>query len=114
MEHRMMSFIGTLMASLVMAAGCSTTSMDNSNIAAATNYKEIGDRVAQYRQRASELRSAAARLEWEAGRFAAQAGKVSEQAQQKMELAKQTWAAADEADAVAREYRKQLPHTMVY
>lgn len=114
MENRMMCSIGKLIVSLVMATGCTTTNMDYSSIAAVTNYKEVGDRVAQYRQQASELRNAAARFEWEAEWYVQRAGKDSQQAKQKQELAKQTWAAAAEADALAREYRSQLPHNFVY
>ncbi len=114
MRKQIVLLIGGCVIAVAMLMGCTAGPTDQTLTISTTNYKEIGDRTIQYRRQAAELRNAAARFEWEAEQYAQQAGKDSEQAQQKRELAKQTWAAAAEADALAREYRKQLPHNFVY
>jgi hypothetical protein len=74
--------------------------------------REASELAFQYRQQAAELRQMAARLELEAQIYAQR--QDQEQAKRTSALAKDMRVGADAAEEQAREYRRQVPHGMVY
>lgn len=97
-----------------VAAGCATDSADRTTTPASAVSKDPGDTAFRYRLQAAELSAMAQRLEFEAEWYAKQGGPGSELAKRNREMAKEMRAAADEADQLGRQYRRQLPHNQVY
>ena len=94
---------------LCVLVGCAT-STDTARMA--TSGREASELAFQYRQQAADLRHMAARLELEAQIHTQR--HEAEQAKRTSELAKEARASADAAEEQAREYRRQVPHGMVY
>ena len=74
--------------------------------------REASELAFRYRQQAADLRHMAARLELEAQIHTQRHDQ--EQATRTSEMAKDMRAGADAAEEQAREYRRQVPHGMVY
>jgi len=74
--------------------------------------REASELAFQYRQQAADLRQMAARLEMEAQVYAQR--NEAEPAKRASEMAKDMRVSADAAEEQAREYRRQVPHGMVY
>jgi|SRR5579885_3344706 hypothetical protein len=108
-------FLGSILVLVgATVVGCVTTPPERAEMVSGASYKDIGDRIVRYRQQAAELRRLAASFAWEAEWETRQAGGDSDRARRKLQVAEDTWAAADEADDMARRYREQLPHNLVY
>ena len=65
----------------------------------------------KYRQQADQLSALAERYEIEAG---AMTGQDAEAAKHRHDLALAYWSEAQQADELAQEYRRQLPHNMAH
>jgi hypothetical protein len=65
----------------------------------------------KYRQEADRLSSLAQRYEIEAGTMTAQ---DAEAVKHQRDLAQTYWSEARQADELAQEYRRQLPHNMAH
>ncbi len=76
--------------------------------------RDAGNLAFAYRRQAKVLRDLASRLEVEAAWYQQQLGADHERTRQSREAANAIWAAAEEADEIARTYRRQLPHGRVY
>jgi hypothetical protein len=68
----------------------------------------------KYRQQAAELRAIAGRYELEARQSAGVRGEGDKQARHSLENAQALWTAAEEADQLAREYQRAVPHGQIY
>ncbi|MBI5853665.1 MAG: hypothetical protein HZB35_00150 [Nitrospirae bacterium] len=107
-------------AMLLALAGCATGMGDagsQSSVSTrlrAVTQREAGDLAFQYRRQAAEYRELARRLEMEAQIATARDDNRSDQVQRSLETAKALWASAEQADELAREYRRQTPHGQVY
>ena len=71
------------------------------------------DLACTYRQQASDLRAMARHLDMKLQCYYTHFGQPDEQVKLSREKAQQLWIAADEADQLAREYRRQVPHGQV-
>lgn len=111
--HALLLGCGLILLAGVLGGGCTTGSGGAAGGPAGVS-QDPGDAAFHYRQQAAQLRSLADRLEFEAAWYATQAGPDSEQAARSRSMAKDMRAAAEAADARAREYRQQLPHNRVY
>ncbi len=114
-----MRFIGgSALAFAMSVAGCSADLSATSGSATETNrlvtQREAGDLAFKYRQQALELRQMAERLEVEARWYGERFGENDERAQGSRDKAKHLWKAAQEADQLVLEYRRQVPHGQVY
>lgn len=67
----------------------------------------------QYRRQASDLRDLAVRAEWEAGWYESHFGMSDQEAGRRREQAHQLRAAAEQADQLAIDYRRQVPHGQI-
>lgn len=111
---------GLAAAVLLVTAGCATGESHARQEASASTrprtvtQREAADLTFQYRRLAAEYREAARRLELEAQVFARQSGGMSELSQRRLDEAGALRAAADEAEELARQYRRQTPHGQVY
>jgi hypothetical protein len=109
-------------AMLAALAGCATgAGMGNERSEGSVStgpgtvtQREAGDLAFQYRRQAMEYRELARRLELEADVATRQSGGMSEQSQRSLETARALWASAEQADELARAYRRQTPHGQVY
>ncbi len=93
--------------------GC-TASPDQQRMPCGTDYSCLSDAVFQYRHQADQLNALAQRYEIEADVQAKQAGAETEEVKRNRTLARQYRTEAREADDLARQYRSQLPHNVVY
>jgi hypothetical protein len=71
------------------------------------------DLAFKYRREAADLREMARRLEAEVQWLTDHVGSTDEQIRRSRETARQLWAAADQAEQLARDYRRQVPHGQV-
>lgn len=111
MRHLRMVGLGALV--LVSAVGCVTAS-DPVVARCGSDYTCLRDTMFQYRQQAAELSALAQRYELEAQTKAREMGQDAEQVVKSRELAKQLRAEARQADELARDVQRQLPHNMKY
>jgi hypothetical protein len=105
---------GGVMLLGVLLVGCATDTMESASRSCGSNYACLRDMATQYRQQAQRLNDLAQRYEIEAEAKTRELGQDSEEAKRNRTLAKDARAEAQEADELAREYRRQLPHNMVY
>lgn len=100
-------------------AGCAANLPDGIGSAPATvqakavSQSKARDLVFKYRQQASDLRELARRQEAEAQWSTGHVGQTDEQVRASRERARQWWAAAEEAEQLAHDYRRQVPHGQV-
>jgi hypothetical protein len=112
-------FINSLMLTTALLAGCAANvpgpaRSTSDPVPEAASQREASDLMFKYRQQAAELRALAGRYELEAQSFARVKGEGDEQTKRNLENAKALWAAADEADRLAREYQRAVPHGQIY
>jgi hypothetical protein len=74
---------------------------------------EARDLAFKYRQQAADLREMARRLDAEVHWLTSQGGPSDEQVRRTRETVRQLSAAADQAEQLARDYRRQVPHGQV-
>lgn len=102
----------SLLMLLVFAAGCAATFSQPPSEQSMAQEFVTQDQARQmaysYRRQAQDLRDLARRLETEALLYSGQSSTDSKQAN--MLEVKNVLAAADDADELAREYRRQVPH----
>ncbi|HJT19071.1 MAG TPA: hypothetical protein VJ746_01295 [Nitrospira sp.] len=106
------SIAGTALITM-LSVGC-TTSPDQQRTPCGTDYSCLSNAVFQYRHQADQLNALAQRYEMEADVQAKQAGVETEEVKRSRTLAQQYRTEAREADDLARQYRSQLPHNVVY
>lgn len=100
---------GGLLLLLGLLAGCAGEKAYSGNVCG-SDYRCMQEQVFQYRQQADALNLMADRYAREANMKAQELGKDSEEARKSQEMAKKYALQADEADKLAREYRRQIPH----
>lgn len=111
--------VGLVLATL-LSAGCATdvthsaSTLPGRDRPALVSHEQARTLVARYRQQAMDLRTEAQRAEWEARWYAGQFGEQDRETRLRRAQARQLWAAAEEADHLAWEYRRQVPHGQVY
>jgi hypothetical protein len=76
--------------------------------------REASDLSFQYRRQALELQEMARRMEVEAQWYEGHFGARDERAKDSRDKANDLRTAAQEADQLAQEYRRQVPHGQVY
>ena len=96
-----------------LIAGCAAGSTQPYATTCGHDYACMSDRAFQYRQQAMQLSALAERYEIEAETKAKEIGQDAEQVNRQHELAKKLWADAQEADDLALQYRRQLPHNVI-
>ncbi|HMU56411.1 MAG TPA: hypothetical protein PKA61_15480 [Nitrospira sp.] len=108
-----------LLAAMVVFAGCAAEMSDTSAVsgqpggARFVSQDQARQLTAQYRRQASDLRDLAARAEWEAQWYESQFGVNDQEAGRRRDQARQLWAAAEQADQLAIDYRRQVPHGQI-
>lgn len=75
---------------------------------------EASELALRYGQQATQYRELATRFDTEAQWYGGRFGGQDSQAQQSLKKAQLLWAAAEEAERIAREYRRQVPHGRMY
>jgi hypothetical protein len=110
--------VGAIIAAL--AAGCAEVTPQDSVISQSivapkpVSQREAANQAFEYRRQAAELRGIARRLELETNIYKKQGGEPSERTRAGLEQANAMWAAAEEAEQVAREYQRQVPHGQAF
>jgi len=108
-----------LLVAMVLFAGCAAEMTDTSGSASQgvgaqlVSQDQARQLTAQYRRKASDLRDLAARTEWEAQWYESQFGVNDQEATRRRTQASQLWAAAEQADQLAIDYRRQVPHGQI-
>ena len=111
---------GTVLVTAVLLTGCATDSIDQSVVlshpdtARFVTQEQARDLAAQYHRQAADIRELAQRTQWEADRYAKQYGVNDQKAAMSLAQVQQLWVAAADADQLARDYRRQVPHGQVY
>lgn len=112
---------GSVLTAVMLVAGCAGEVISHpsqeTGVPAGRAYvtqEQARNLVAKYRQQASDLRMLAQRSEWEARWYAGQFGADDQERIRRQAQAQQLWAAAEEADRLARDYRRQVPHGQMY
>jgi hypothetical protein len=95
-----------LVAALTTA--CATTKTDETATQCGSDYSCLSNMAFKYRQQAEHLTALAQRYELEA------AAMTEQDATRQRQRAQAYWSEAREADELAQEYRRQLPHNMVH
>jgi len=113
------NFSRSLVAGMLFLAGCASDMAEGPGAA----NREVSPRLvsqdqarhltAQYRRQAADLRELAQRAEWEAQWYETQFGVNDQEATRRRAQARYLWAAADEADQLALDYRRQVPHGQI-
>lgn len=96
--------VGTLLA------GCAGKTPDTVGTVCGSDYRCMYDRMFEYRRQAADLNVMAERYAREAAINAREFGQNSDQVKKSQELAGQFSAQAQEADQLAHEYSRRLPH----
>ena len=118
MMRQTRSLAGSVAVAAMFFAGCATEV--SAPAAGATEEPrvvtqgEASDLMFKYRQQAMELRDMAKRMEVEANWYGGRFGQSDERAQESREKASQLWMAAQEAEQLAHEYGRQVPHGQVF
>lgn len=92
-----------LIGSLI--TGCATTT-DQATTQCGNDYSCLSDMAFKYRQQAQRLSTLAERYELEAQAM------TGEDAKQRHAHAQAYWSEAQQADQLAQDYRRQLPHNL--
>jgi hypothetical protein len=96
------------------AGGCATTMPAEPRAPQVSMPPQAHDLAFQYKRQATALRDIAQRYELEAQVVARLKGAQHAETLHSLDLAKSLLAEADEADSMAREYRRQMPHNRLY
>ncbi|SLM46520.1 exported protein of unknown function [Nitrospira japonica] len=105
-----------LLAAVMLLSGCAAEMTDTSAASGQpagprfVSQDQARELTAQYQRQASDLRALAARAEWEARWYESQLGVGDQEASRRRTQARQLWAAAEQADQLAIDYRRQVPH----
>jgi len=108
-----------ILAAMMLVAGCAGEMTDTSAGPGQpvsprfVSQDQARQLTAQYRRQASDLRGLAARAEWEAEWYESHFGVSDQEASRRREQARQLWAAAEQADQLAIDYRRQVPHGQI-
>ncbi|MEP7153189.1 MAG: hypothetical protein ABI856_15915 [Nitrospira sp.] len=111
---------GTVLVTVMLLAGCATDSNDRSVVlshpdtARFVTQEQARDLTAQFHRQAADIRELAQRTQWEADWYARQYGVNDQKTAMSLTQAQQLWAAAADADQLARDYRRQVPHGQIY
>jgi len=102
---------------MALLAGCATADFDDRTTPAATTpapmtQQQQAEKARVYREQARLFREMAQRRAAEAELLAQDLGPMHDAVQNKRRMAVELQAKADEADSIAREYRRQVPHNM--
>ncbi|HEU4683272.1 MAG TPA: hypothetical protein VFS39_02055 [Nitrospira sp.] len=103
---------GTLIA--ILLSGCAGDLSQVQPTTCGSDYNCLATKALQYRQQAMQMGAMAERYELEADVHAKRLGAEAEEVKHSRELAQQYRSGATEADDLARQYRSQLPHNLVY
>ena len=87
--------------------GCASTT-DQATKQCGSDYSCLSNMAFKYRQQADQLSTLAQRYELES------AAMTGQDAKQRHDKAQAYWSEAQQADELAQEYRKQLPHNMAH
>jgi hypothetical protein len=102
-----------------MMAGCAANlpeSIGSAPVAVQAKFvsqSEARDLAFKYRREAGDLREMARQLEAEVQWLTGHLEPTDEHVMRTRETARQLWAAADQAEQLARDYRRQVPHGQV-
>ena len=96
------------------AIGCAATPPAEPSASQLSMTQQAHDLAFQYKRQATALRDIAQRYELEAQVLARLKGAQHAETLHSLDLAKSLLAEADEADSLAREYRRQMPHNRLY
>lgn len=112
-------FVSSMVLTVTLLAGCAANSLGPARSSSdpmprAVSQREASDLMFKYRQQAAELRAIASRYELEAQQVARVRGEGDEEVRRSLENAKALWVAASEADQLAREYQRAVPHGQIY
>jgi len=109
-----------LLAAVMLFAGCAAEMTDTSAASGQpggsprfVSQDQARQLTTQYRRQASDLRDLAARAEWEAQWYESQFGLNDKEASRRRAQARELWAAAEQADQLAIDYRRQVPHGQI-
>lgn len=97
----------------LLIAGCTTQASTLPATSCGTNYECLRATEFQYRQQAAEFTALAQRYEIEAEAKSRELGQEAEQVKHHRDLASQYWSEAEQADELARQYRRQMPHNVI-
>lgn len=106
----------TIMAALLLSAGCAPEITQSSNVRPSAmpvgfvTQDQARHLAFNYRQQAIETSELARRIALEASVFSHQLGPDHEESVRRLARVKELLAAAEEADELARTYRRQVPH----
>ena len=109
---------GSAVVAAMLFAGCATEV--SAPVAGMTEEPRVvtqggaSDLMFKYRQQAMELRDMAKRMEVEARWYGGRFGQSDKRAQESREKASHLWMAVQEAEQLAYEYGRQVPHGRVY
>ncbi|MBA5867766.1 MAG: hypothetical protein GDA67_13825 [Nitrospira sp. CR1.3] len=113
----------SLLAAMLLLTGCASgmaqgpgaanRDVNPSLVPSLVSQDQARHLTAQYRRQAADLRDLAQRTEWEARWYESQFGVSDQEASRRRAQARDLWAAADEADQLALEYRRQVPHGQI-
>ena len=109
-----MTYHNVIQAALIVLMGqitaCAMRGPAPEQTACGSDYHCIKDLMFQYRQQAAHLNALADRYTRQADLKAQELGSTSDAAKASQDLAKRFSLQAQEADQLAREYQRQLPH----
>ena len=114
MTHTGLIIGGALMLALAGTVGCAGTLSPDTRASQAPMSQDAGDLAFQYKRQATTLREMAHRYGLEAQLLASLKGSQHAETLGKLDLARSLWAQAEEADDLARAYRRQMPHNRIY
>jgi hypothetical protein len=106
--------LGFLISVGAVILGCASGPTTAATSICGSDYACLKQATSRYRQQAMQLSALAERYEIDAAAKAQELGQDAEQVKRQRELAKQYWSEAQQADELAQQFRRQLPHNMVY
>ena len=105
----------TILVSGSVSAGCSGSAPQHSTIlCGSTDYTCLTNAEFQYRQEAERYGALADRYRAEADMKAVELGQNSEEVKKQQALAQHYSSESEKADALARQFRSELPHNMMH
>lgn len=103
---------GVLLSAVGLVPACAMEGPDNVRTACGSDYQCLKDLMFQYRRQAAELNAMADRYAREADIKAQELGPNSESAKRSQEMARKFSLQAQEADRLAHDYARELPHNL--
>ena len=101
--------IGALVGLIGLLTGCAGHEYYTGNVCG-SDYRCMKDQMFQYRQQATQLNIIADRYALDADMKAQELGQNSDEARKSQEMATKLSQQAQEADQLAHQYQRQLPH----